>query len=133
MFIYELYNYVSYCLYNFSLYLPPDFSLRNYFIMLSHYDVLGVEPEASASELKKCYQQLLLRLHPDKAPGKATQFNRLQEAWTVLVDPHQRAEYDKQLKREQVSGAMISNMISNITPISEQNIISNSNGNRLVA
>ncbi|KAF2362997.1 DnaJ domain [Trinorchestia longiramus] len=70
--------------------------------MLSHYEVLGVPPEASDVEVRKQYQHLALKLHPDKPAGDHLKFTRLQEAWTVLADPHQRAEYDLQLKRDQL-------------------------------
>lgn len=70
--------------------------------MLSHYEVLGVAPEASEGELRQQYQQRALQLHPDRPAGDHKLFTRLQEAWAVLADPHHRAEYDRQLRRDQV-------------------------------
>lgn len=78
--------------------------------MLSHYDVLGISPGASDIELRKQYQLLALKFHPDKPAGDHLQFTRLQEAWTVLADPHLKAEYDLQLKRDQVSVSFVSHI-----------------------
>ncbi len=63
-----------------------------------YYEVLGVERAASVEEIKKSYRKLAVKYHPDKNPGdKAAedQFKELGEAYEILCDPQQRANYDK--------------------------------------
>jgi DnaJ family protein A protein 5 len=62
------------------------------------YDILGVEKNATDSELKKAYKKQALLLHPDRNyenPEEATKkFARIQAAFDVLSDPQERAWYD---------------------------------------
>jgi molecular chaperone DnaJ len=62
------------------------------------YKVLGVSKDASEAELKKTYRKLARQFHPDSNPGDTAAENRfkeISEAYSVLSDKEQRAEYDQ--------------------------------------
>lgn len=64
----------------------------------SLYDLLGVEPTASAYELRAAYRRRAKEFHPDRNPGNpaaADLFARLASAYATLRDPALRAEYDR--------------------------------------
>ncbi|CAG2217854.1 DNAJA5 [Mytilus edulis] len=67
--------------------------------MKCHYEVLCVERDASPEDLKKAYRKLALKWHPDKNPDNieecTAQFRIVQQAYDVLIDPQERAWYDK--------------------------------------
>ena len=62
------------------------------------YKVLGVAKDVSEADLKKTYRKLARQYHPDSNAGDAkaeARFKEISEAYSVLADPEQRAEYDQ--------------------------------------
>ncbi|PZQ89062.1 MAG: molecular chaperone DnaJ [Leifsonia xyli] len=62
------------------------------------YAVLGVSKDVSEAELKKVYRKLARQFHPDSNPGDAAaeaRFKEISEAYAVLSDTQERAEYDQ--------------------------------------
>jgi molecular chaperone DnaJ len=64
--------------------------------LADHYEVLGVERDASSDDIKRAYRRLARQLHPDVNPGAdaAERFKAVTHAYDVLSDPRQRQEYD---------------------------------------
>lgn len=66
-----------------------------------YYDILGVEEDASQSEIKKAYRNLARKHHPDRNPddeGAEERFKEIQEAYSVLSDKEKRQQYDQRRK-----------------------------------
>jgi len=63
-----------------------------------YYEVLGLEREATESEVKKAFRKLSLQMHPDKNPGDPTaaeKFSEVTVAHSILSDAGKREAYDR--------------------------------------
>ena len=67
--------------------------------MLDYYEILEVHPKASQEVIKKAYQVLAKKYHPDVSSyGREYSEEKIKEinkAYEVLSDPVKRAEYDR--------------------------------------
>jgi len=63
-----------------------------------YYQVLGVNRNASAKEIKQAYRRLARKHHPDVNPGDKSaeaKFKEINEAYEVLSNPEKRRKYDQ--------------------------------------
>lgn len=67
------------------------------------YNILGVNRQASADDIKKAFRKLSLKYHPDRQANKSdaekkqaeAEFKKIAEAYSVLSDPDKRQQYDQ--------------------------------------
>ncbi len=63
-----------------------------------YYEVLGVDKNAGADEIKKAYRKAAIKFHPDKNPGDKSsedKFKEAAEAYDVLSNDDKKVRYDR--------------------------------------
>lgn len=82
---------------------------------MTHYETLGVAPDASAEQLHRAYLRQARQFHPDRhqaegataAADAEERMRRVNEAWQVLRDPARRAAYDRHLAAPRGEGGRV--------------------------
>ncbi len=72
--------------------MKPGLAKRDY------YEILGVDRDADADQVKKAYRRLAVQHHPDKNPGDKSaeeKFKEATEAYEILKDDEKRRTYDQ--------------------------------------
>lgn len=80
----------------------PEARYRVMELRRTHYDVLGIDAEADASQVRRAWKVNVQAWHPDRFEGDMRveaerQTSRLNEAWHTLRDSGRRAAYDCRL------------------------------------
>jgi uncharacterized RDD family membrane protein YckC len=64
----------------------------------THYEILGVQPDASRDEIRDAYRARVSELDPESWKGDASERREraasVNKAWNVLSDPFQKERYD---------------------------------------
>ncbi|ORX82524.1 DnaJ-domain-containing protein [Anaeromyces robustus] len=75
---------------------------------MNSYEVLDVDPNTNFDIIKKTYQKLILKYHPDKLQQSGIKsqeiieennrkFQEIQKAWDNISTPQKKIQYDKEL------------------------------------
>lgn len=62
---------------------------------IDHYGTLDINSNANQREIKNAYYKLSKQYHPDRNPGAADKFKKINEAYEVLSDVDTRRDYDR--------------------------------------
>lgn len=79
----------------------------------NHYEVLNCKPTDPISVIKKSYQSLVLKYHPDKNTAQPKndadikRFQEIDEAWKHLRDAGYRKRYDAEMQQDKFNEAPI--------------------------
>jgi DnaJ-class molecular chaperone len=67
----------------------------------SHYDILGIDKDASDDEIKKAFKKMIIKYHPDKLrKGEKVDkdlFMKINESYRILSNKKLKQEHDDQL------------------------------------
>ncbi|KAI7961331.1 hypothetical protein MJO28_001820 [Puccinia striiformis f. sp. tritici] len=67
------------------------------------YDILELPQTASRPDIRAAYHRLAKQRHPDKNPNAdPADFHALQQAYEILSDPQQRAQYDARPQKSHI-------------------------------
>jgi tetratricopeptide (TPR) repeat protein len=71
--------------------------------VINYYEILEINPSASASEIRAAYKRMAMLYHPDRNPGDKQaeeRFKIANEAYHTLSDPLKKSRHDAQFNPE---------------------------------
>ncbi|EFJ47587.1 molecular chaperone [Volvox carteri f. nagariensis] len=96
--------------------------------IVDYYEVLGVDDDAPAEEIKKAYRSLAKECHPDYLGDRGHNICiLLNEAYQVLSDPEQRQKYNAKLEQalldedDKYTGQALSRWMPTVKPAMAKN------------
>lgn len=63
-----------------------------------YYEILGLDRNASETDIKRAYRKLAMKYHPDRNPGDKEaeeKFKEVNEAYEILSSPEKKQRYDQ--------------------------------------
>lgn len=81
------------------------------------YKILEISPNSTSECIKKAFQRLAKKFHPDSPESLDTsgdRFKEISEAYEVLIDPEKRAKYDLERNNYYESNYLSNHEINNI-------------------
>ena len=77
-----------------------------------YYEVLGVEKNASADEIKKAYRKKAIQFHPDKNPGDKQAEENFKEAASVVVCPWRIFSHSSATSLVDILAVLVASVVS---------------------
>jgi curved DNA-binding protein CbpA len=107
----------------------------------TYYEVLDVQPQAAASDLKTVYYQLARRYHPDRfrksaaglLPRIEAAFARITQAYDTLRDDQLRASYDTKIAARKRAEQIVESATKASTPAPQAEAVAEGNAEPVVS
>lgn len=67
-------------------YQPPPKTVTDSHVISKHFQILGISPPVTVSDVQTAFRKLALRHHPDKATGSHEKFIQLRHAYEAAME-----------------------------------------------
>ncbi|CAM1304652.1 dnaJ3 (predicted) [Pycnogonum litorale] len=79
---------------------------------VNFYNILGLSEDATPSQIKQRYQELILKFHPDKSKSnEVDEFISISKAYKTLIDEGLRKTYDAEIHGSSNGDAFVNEVV----------------------